>query len=73
MSSDKLTVSDPSGGEAGVRMTRAHSPRAPRVPGGEMPGYDICFWPRALLLAGFLCVPLVLYGLVRWSGQQPTQ
>jgi hypothetical protein len=64
MSSDKLNVSATCSEEAGVGI-RAYSPQAPRAPGGERPGYDICFWPRALLctplLAGFLCVPL-LYG-----------
>lgn len=66
MSSDKLNVSDTSGGKAGIGIASAYSRQAPRVPGGEMPGYDICFWPWALLcaslLAGFLCVP-VLYGV----------
>lgn len=62
MSSDKLNVSDTSGEEAGVGMS-TYSPQAPREPGGEMPGYDICFWPWTLLCAslpaGFLCVPLL--------------
>lgn len=62
MSPDKVNVSGTSGEEAGVGM-RAYSPQAPRAPGGERPGYDICFRPPALLyapnLAGFLCVPLL--------------
>lgn len=35
MSSDKLNVSDTSGGEAGVGIRGAYGPRAPRAPAGK--------------------------------------